>query len=179
MDVLEVDISKIIPYEHNNRKHPTEQIQRIAKSISSYGFNQPIVVDENNIILVGHGRFFAAHSLNLQQVPVVIKKGLDEKSKKAYRILDNKLQNDSYWDMDNLTLELNFLEDNNFNLEEWGLDDLLPSDDEESLEDLQGEGSSSLKVMIQFTDRDNYDLFKLDIEKLLKKYQDFEVSYKE
>jgi ParB-like chromosome segregation protein Spo0J len=59
MDVLEVDISKIIPYEHNNRKHPTEQIQRIAKSISLYGFNQAIVVDENNIIIAGHGRLEA------------------------------------------------------------------------------------------------------------------------
>lgn len=108
----------------NNREHPQEQIDRIANSIAEFGFNQPIVVDENNIILVGHGRLAAAQKLGLEEVPVLQKIGLSEAQKKAYRILDNKLQNDSTWDVDSLKLELEALEEADFDLEAWGLDAL-------------------------------------------------------
>lgn len=117
--------SGIIPYEFNNRNHSEQQVDRIANSIKEFGFNQPIVIDESNIVLVGHGRLSAAHKLGLKEVPVLIKKDLSETQKKAYRILDNKLQNDSTWSFDNLELELGFLEDNGFELEPWGLGDLL------------------------------------------------------
>lgn len=117
-------IAQIIPYEFNNRNHSEEQINRIANSIQQFGFNQPIVIDESNVVLVGHGRLHAAQKLGLKEVPVLIKGDLSETQKKAYRILDNKLQNDSTWSFDNLELELGFLEDNGFELEPWGLDDL-------------------------------------------------------
>lgn len=120
----QTDIGKLRPYEFNNRNHCEEQIDRIARSIKEFGFNQPIVVDEDGVVLVGHGRLFAARKLGLEKVPVVVKDGLTEAQKKAYRILDNKLQNDSTWSFDNLELELGFLEDNGFELEPWGLDDL-------------------------------------------------------
>lgn len=127
-------ISEIIPYEFNNRNHSQEQVDRIANSIKEFGFNQPIVIDESNIILVGHGRHLAALKLGLKEVPVLIKKDLSETQKKAYRILDNKLQNDSTWSFDNLELELGFLEDNGFELEPWGLDDLRGLFDQEDPE---------------------------------------------
>ncbi len=120
-----IKIEKLIPYEFNNRNHNEEQVNRIANSINEFGFNQPIVIDESNIILVGHGRHLAALKLGLKEVPVLIKSGLSETQKKAYRILDNKLQNDSTWSFDNLELELGFLEDHGFELEPWGLDVLL------------------------------------------------------
>jgi len=126
----QTDIEKLKPYEFNNRNHGEEQIDRIARSIKEFGFNQPIVVDEDSVVLVGHGRLFAARKLGLEKVPVVVKDGLTEAQKKAYRILDNKLQNDSTWSFDNLELELGFLEDNGFELEPWGLDDLLSLDAE-------------------------------------------------
>ena len=107
-----IKIEKLIPYEFNNRNHNEQQVDRIANSIKEFGFNQPIVIDESNIILVGHGRHLAALKLGLKEVPILIKKDLSETQKKAYRILDNKLQNDSTWSFDNLELELGFLEDN-------------------------------------------------------------------
>lgn len=124
MEVNLVSISALIPYEFNARKHDQTQIDRIANSIKEFGFNQPIVVDESNIILVGHGRVEAARKLGLDKVPVVKKEGLSEAQKKAYRVLDNKLQNDSTWDFGNLDLELGFMEDNGIELEPWGLDKL-------------------------------------------------------
>lgn len=124
METVEAKIDSLIPYEFNNRNHDEQQVDRIANSIQSFGFNQPIVVDENNVILVGHGRLLAAQKLGLKTAPVLKKTGLTETQKKAYRILDNKLQNDSTWSFDNLELELGFLEDNGFELEPWGLEEL-------------------------------------------------------
>jgi len=125
MQITDIETHLITAYEFNNRNHSDEQINRIACSIKEFGFNQPIVIDENNIVLVGHGRLYAAKSLNLDKVPSYKITGLTEVQKKAYRILDNKLQNDSTWQFDNLDLELGFLEDNGFELEPWGLDQLI------------------------------------------------------
>jgi len=117
-------IDSIIPYPKNPRTHSETQVERIAKSIKEFGFNQPIVVDEKNIVLVGHGRLEAAKKLGLKEVPTLQLKKLSETQKGAYRVLDNKLQNDSTWDFETLELELKELESNGFELEPWGLDDL-------------------------------------------------------
>lgn len=116
----------LIPYAFNNRKHTEQQIDRIANSIKEFGFNQPIVIDESNVVLVGHGRLAAALKLGLQEVPVVKIESLSEAKKKAYRILDNKLQNDSEWDFANIEMELEQLEGLGVELEPWGLENLLP-----------------------------------------------------
>lgn len=124
MKIEQLPINDVIPYEFNSRKHDEVQVDRIANSIKEFGFNQPIVIDESNIVVVGHGRLLAARKLGLSQVPVLKKLGLSEAQKKAYRILDNKLQNDSSWEFNNLELDLGFLEDNDFDLKPWGLDTL-------------------------------------------------------
>jgi len=120
-----LDLSSILPYPKNNRTHPKKQIETIAKSIKQFGFNQPIVIDEKNIIIIGHGRFEAASFLKMKKVPCIKLINLSEEEKRAYRILDNKLQNDSDWQLDNLQDEFNWLTANEFNLEEWTLDDLF------------------------------------------------------
>jgi ParB-like chromosome segregation protein Spo0J len=130
MEIRSWPIGDIAPYEFNNRKHDDLQIDRIANSIKEFGFNQPIVVDESSVILVGHGRLLAARKLGLKEVPVYQIKGLSEVQKKAYRILDNKLQNDSTWNFNNLELELGFLEDNGLDFGEWGLSELFSSEDD-------------------------------------------------
>jgi len=124
MQIKNVPIKEIIPYERNNRVHSEQQIDRIANSIHDFGFNQPIVVDEANVILVGHGRLFASLKLGLREVPVYKLGGLTPAQKKAYRILDNKLQNDSTWNIDNLPLELQELRELGFDFERFGLEEL-------------------------------------------------------
>jgi len=138
MDIKYFKTSELKCYDFNNRNHSPEQVDRVAKSIKEFKFNQPIVIDESNVILVGHGRLLAAQKLGLKEVPVVQLKDLTETQKKAYRILDNKLQNDSTWSFDNLELELGFLEDEGFDLESWGLDELkgmFPEDEPEVTDD--------------------------------------------
>lgn len=130
-----IAIEKIIPYEFNNRIHDEKQIDHIANSINEFGFNQPLVVDEKNILIVGHGRLLAAKKLNLELVPVIIKTDLNETQKKAYRILDNKIQTESTWDFGNLELELNSLTELGFQLTEWGLEDIIPENKEDAEDD--------------------------------------------
>lgn len=97
-------IHDIQPYGKNAKKHPGDQIEKIADSIQSFGFNQPIVVDKNNVIIVGHGRYLAATSLGLSEVPIITI-DIDEEKAKAYRLADNKL-NESDWDMQLVIAEL-------------------------------------------------------------------------
>ena len=95
-------LTDIKPYPKNAKQHPKKQVGQIAASIKEFGFNQPIVVDKNNVIIVGHGRYEAAKLLGLTDVPVV-QVDLTEEQAKAYRLADNKL-NESEWDM-NLVIE--------------------------------------------------------------------------
>jgi len=104
MDIQDRLISEIKPYGKNAKVHPAKQIDLIAKSISEFGFNQPIVVDKDDIIIVGHGRYFAATKLGLEKIPVT-KVEISEEQAKAYRLADNKL-NESEWDMELVVQEL-------------------------------------------------------------------------
>lgn len=133
MQIEFVDISSIIPYPHNNRVHSAAQIALIAQSLTEFGWTQPLVIDESSNLLVGHGRLLAAQSLAMSTVPVYRIQGLSNAQKRAYRILDNKLQNDSEWDLNSLQIELEALRQSDFSIEKWDLDNLrslLPHDDE-------------------------------------------------
>lgn len=104
MELNEFPIGNIQPYFKNAKDHPEKQIKKIAASIREFGFNQPIVLDTKNVIIVGHGRYLAAQFLGMETVPVLIL-DLDEERAKAYRLADNKL-NESSWDMDIVIDEL-------------------------------------------------------------------------
>lgn len=102
-----IDLELIKPYSKNSRVHNKDQVKQIADSITRFGFVNPIIIDENNTILAGHGRYMAAKELSIQSVPVVKVECLTETEKKAYIIADNKLTLNSDWDMHTLTDELN------------------------------------------------------------------------
>lgn len=104
MKVEKRPIADVQPYEKNAKLHPDDQVQQIANSIKEFGFNQPIVVDKHGVIIVGHGRFMAAHLLGLSFVPV-LEVDLSEERAKAYRLADNKL-NESEWRMEYVIEEL-------------------------------------------------------------------------
>lgn len=110
MKIKEVEIKSLIPYEFNNKIHDEKQINRIANSIREFGFTQPVVIDKNNIIIIGHWRVEGAKKLGMEKVPVVVMDELSENQIKRLRILDNKL-NESERDIDNLKLELEALDD--------------------------------------------------------------------
>ena len=105
--IQEVLIEKVKPYFKNAKDHPKNQIKKIAASIKEFGFNQPIVADKEGIIIVGHGRYLAALSLGIEEVPVIYV-DLDAERATAYRLADNKL-NESDWDMEIVIEELKTL----------------------------------------------------------------------
>lgn len=132
MEIVEIDINEIKPYEKNPRLNDSA-IEKVAESIKNYGFKQPIVVDRNMVIIVGHTRYKAAKKLDLKKVPCIIANDLTEKQAKAYRIADNKVADYSIFDNKLLLEELNDLNDEftGFNigeLTEMSIDDINQSD---------------------------------------------------
>ena len=126
MDIKEISVEQLIPYEFNNKLHDSTQVNRIANSIKEFWFLQPIVIDKNNIVVVWHGRLEWAKKLWLKTVPCLMAENLTDEQIKKYRILDNKL-NESERDMENLKLELEELPDLNFGDLHLDVSDLFPS----------------------------------------------------
>lgn len=120
MIVNEVDINDLIPYARNPRIN-NQAVDKVAASIQEFGFRQPIVVDELNVIIAGHTRLLAAQKLNLDKVPVHVAENLTDAQIRAYRIADNRVSEDSQWDIDLLKIELSDLPD--FDLDILGFDD--------------------------------------------------------
>lgn len=106
MEILKVGISEIKPYELNAKEHPQEQIEQIKKSILEYGNNDPIAVDENNIIIEGHGRYIALQELGAETAEIIRLSHLTDEQKRAYRLIHNKLTMNSDFDFKKLEKEL-------------------------------------------------------------------------
>ena len=122
MKVEEIETSRIIPYA-NNPRHNDQAVSAVAASIKEFGFRQPIVTDEELVVLVGHTRLKAAQNLGLSVVPVHIAEGLTDAQKKAYRIADNRLNELAEWDNELLSLELEALTEADFDIGLLGFSD--------------------------------------------------------
>jgi ParB-like chromosome segregation protein Spo0J len=92
------DIADLVPYSHNSRTHSPEQIEQIAASMREWGWTNPVLVDEDGMIIAGHGRIEAGRVLGLSQVPVMVARGWSEAQKRAYVIADNQLALNAGWD---------------------------------------------------------------------------------
>lgn len=142
MKIFELETNTIKPYENNAKLHDQTQIENVAESIKQFGFQQPIVVDKNRVIIIGHCRFEASKALGLEKVPCIIADNLTDEQVKALRIIDNKT-NESEWDLDLLSAELEDLDLSNFEIdfgivspEDYGEDFELPSDDKSNMEQI-------------------------------------------
>ena len=120
MNIKNIAVKDLIPYEKNTKKHDDVQINNVAESIKQYGFVQPIVIDKNNVVVIGHCRLLAAKKLKMADVPCVCVEDLTEEQVKALRIVDNK-SNESPWDFDFLADELADLDLSDFNFD-FGID---------------------------------------------------------
>lgn len=119
MQIIEMNVDEIKPYEKNAKKHPPEQVEHIANSIKEFGYQQPLVVDKDNVLVIGHGRLLASKKLGIEKVPVVRADELTEEQIKGLRLVDNKL-NESEWDFDLLNEELDSILD--LDMGEFGFD---------------------------------------------------------
>lgn len=123
MDITNLSIDALIPYVNNSRTHDDNQVNQIAASIKEFGFNNPVLVDEHKSVIAGHGRVLAARKLGIDSIPCVTLSHLTENQKKAYIIADNKLALNAGWDDSLLSLEINELIDNDFNIDLLGFDE--------------------------------------------------------
>ena len=123
-------LDQLNPYTNNPKEHPPEQVQQIADSIRVFGFNDPIALDADNVIIEGHGRLLAAQSLGLVKVPVIHLTHLTEAQRKAYALAHNKLTLNTGWDFDKLQAEFEQLQELDF--ADLGLTGFVP----EELQDL-------------------------------------------
>lgn len=113
----------LIPYINNSRTHSDQQVQQVASSIKEFGFTNPILIDEGDGIIAGHGRLMAAQKLGLDEVPTITLKGLTEAQRKAYVIADNQLAMNADWDLDALKVEVERLTELDFDIDLLGFDD--------------------------------------------------------
>lgn len=136
------DVEELIPYTRNARTHSSAQISQIAASIKEFGFLAPIVIAEDNTILCGHGRFYAAQKLGLKKIPCVKESHLTEAQKRAYIIADNKLSINAGWDDELLAVELSDLQGEGVDLSITGFDEKELADlfDDKSKSDVEDDG---------------------------------------
>ena len=173
------ETAKLIPYVNNSRTHSDEQIKQVASSIKEFGFTNPILIDEKDGIIAGHGRLLAAQLLDMQEVPTIRLVGLTQAQVKAYVIADNKLALNSGWDVEKLRLEIEDLDSLGLDLELLGfgeveLDSILNSSlDMSLLDDVNFEAdlnemTDGVKkaIQIEFESQD-YE----EAQELVKKYR--------
>ncbi len=178
MNIIQTDIEKVIPYQNNPRKN--QSIEKVSRSIKDFGFQQPIVVDKKMVVIVGHTRLLGAKKLGLKQVPVVIADLSDTKAK-AYRIADNRVNEDSGWDNKLLQDELNKLLDFDIDLNITGFSndelDSLFAKEEVSFTDPIGEIVqddnhllNDVKMIQLFYEPENEKKFREIIEKVREQH---------
>ena len=123
LEIVYKNVDDLLPYVNNARTHDEMQINQIASSIKEFGFNSPIAIDNDNVILCGHGRLLGAKKLGLKEVPTVCLSHLTPQEKKAYILADNKIALNSGWDFDLLKLEFEDLKSVDFDLSLTGFSD--------------------------------------------------------
>lgn len=136
MKIIYKKVQELIPYVNNSRTHSEEQVNQICASINEFGFTNPLLIDEKDSIIAGHGRLMASKKLGMKEVPCIVLEGLTEAQKKAYIIADNKMALNAGWDEELLKIELENLKELDFDLNLTGfsvdeLDDILGKNEEE------------------------------------------------
>lgn len=133
LNIVYRQIKDLKPYKKNAKKHSKEQVEWIANSIKEFGFTQPVIVDKNNSVVAGHGRILGAKKAGLKSVPTVCLEDLTEEQIKAYRLVDNKL-NESEWDVELLNEELEELFDSDINMSDFSFKRTMVDELEEEIE---------------------------------------------
>lgn len=138
MKIIYKKVNDLIPYINNSRTHSEEQVNQIVTSINEFGFTNPLLIDEKDNIIAGHGRLLASKKLKMEEVPCIVLSGLTEAQKKAYIIADNKMALNAGWDDELLKIELENLKELDFDLELTGfdvdeLDDIFQVEEEQEI----------------------------------------------
>ena len=181
MEIIEKSIDELIPYERNPRRNE-DAVQYVKASIREFGFKQPIVVDIDNVIVVGHTRYLAAKELGLEKVPVLVASDLTEEQIKAYRLADNKTAEFASWDFELLDSEIDDII--NIDMSDYGFfdfGDFEPEPYDASLEKEYAEHSEEFlakkRIIITYSDVEEETLKSLlgleEIKKIVYDISEF------
>ena len=162
MKVVNKNLAELTPYAGNAKKHDSTQIANVAESIKQFGFVQPIVIDRNDVIVIGHCRALAAKKLGMQEVPCVCVDDLTPEQVNALRIVDNK-SNESEWDFDILHDELADLDLSGFNFD-FGFDATEEDFDESNLDEVVSK--TNVIVSINCANVTDYESIKERLQNL-------------
>ena len=166
------DINDLIPYVNNARTHSEEQINQIASSIKEFGFTNPVLIDKNDGLIAGHGRVMGAKKLGLKEVPTITLDNLTEAQKKAYIIADNKISLNAGWDEELLKIELQSLQEMDFDYSNLGFDF------EFNIEEISEDEDYSCKNKEINTD-DYEDIMELKFKLTFSEYEEAREKLKE
>lgn len=162
MEIKMMKVEELIPYVNNPRDNKGA-IDIVASSIKEFGFKVPIVIDKDNIIVTGHTRLLASKKLGLSEVPCVVANDLSKAQIKAFRLADNKVSEYAEWDNELLKLELEGLEDLNYDMGEFdfNIEDLIDDIEEDPQED---EEKPEIEFSEELLEKHNYVVLYFDNE---------------
>ena len=163
MNILYKNVDDLIPYDKNTKKHDKKQIKNVATSIKKYGFVQPLVIDKNDVVVIGHCRLLGAKELKMDTVPCVCVDDLTEEQVNALRIVDNKT-NESEWNMDILPDELLEVDLGEFEFDFNCADTFDDTFDENDLDD--GTEKSRVVVSLNIASVDDYEYVKEKLQNI-------------
>lgn len=121
LEIITLPVAALRANSKNVRTHPLSQVAQIAASVKEFGFTNPLLVDEDDMVIAGHGRLDAAKEIGLKEVPCIRLSWLTDEQKRAYAIADNQIALNSGWDIELLSQEIRELESDDFNLDLTGL----------------------------------------------------------
>ena len=147
MTIKDIKISDLKEYE-NNPRHNESAVDAVVASIQNFGFKVPIVIDKDNVIIAGHTRLKAAEKLGLETVPCIVADDLTEEQVKAFRVADNKTAELAEWDFDKLQAELEELESLEFDMEQFGFQD-LDSEEQTERNDISDKIKEQFEIIIE------------------------------
>ena len=153
MQIVEMDVNDLNEYENNPRLND-DAVEYVARSIESFGFKNPIIIDSNNVIIAGHTRLKAAKFLGMDTVPCIVADDLTEDQIKAFRLADNKVGELAQWDIDALKIELDEIK---FDMEEFGfieLTNIEENDDYMNLDISDNVNVDKFNIIVDFEDED-------------------------
>lgn len=165
-----MDINEVKPYSHNPRNNK-DAVNATANSIKAFGWQQPIVIDTEHVIIAGHTRLKAAKKLDCKKVPVVIASNLSPEQVKAYRLADNETHDLSSWEKDELGNELADIED--IDMSQFGFTLDPPKDDDSDETDISDDIPQKLQVIVNCKDEEDLEN---TFNKLKKMGYDVDVS---
>lgn len=169
-----IELTKLALFPGNAKIHTEEQVTHLMQSLELYGWTQPIVIDEDNFVLVGEGRLTAARKLDWKDAPCIRKTGLTKEEKIALNLADNKLQHETVMDVKKVAENLQELKFEGISLEQFGL--TLPEfkPEEHEVKNQVDEQQSSIKQMVVIFEKDHYEEVVKRLEQILKKKPELE-----